>query len=85
MNQTKLESIIEVFCNYASGFIVAYLTYAFIVMPNPWLKDSPFLVTMLFAVVSVIRSFLWRRFFNAGLHKAVHKIVTKYYKLMVQS
>ena len=85
MNQTKLESAIEVFFNYLSGFIIAYAVYAFIVMPNPWLRTSPFLVTMIFTLVSVIRSYLWRRFFNAGLHKVVHKIVTKYYKLMVQS
>ena len=77
MNQTKLESAIEVFFNYASGFLIAYLTYAFIVLPDPWLKNSPFWVTTLFTVVSVIRSFLWRRFFNAGLHKAIHKLITK--------
>lgn len=80
MNQTKLESAIEVFFNYASGFFIAYLTYAFIVMPNPWLKNSPFLVTMLFTAVSVLRTFLWRRFFNAGLHKVVHKLITEIFK-----
>ena len=76
MNQTKLESAIEVFFNYASGFLIAYLTYAFIVMPNMGLKDSPFWVTMLFTFVSVIRTFFWRRFFNSGLHKIIHKLVT---------
>lgn len=75
MNQTKLESAIEVFFNYLSGFIIAYMVYAFIILPSTWLKDSPFWVTMIFTVVSIIRSFLWRRFFNAGLHKVVHKLV----------
>ncbi len=85
MKQTKLESAIEIFFNYASGFFIAYLTYAFIVMPNPWLKDSPFWVTVLFTVISILRSFLWRRFFNAGLHKVTHKLITKYLKFMAQS
>jgi len=76
MNQSKLESAIEVFFNYASGFLIAYLTYAHIVMPNLGLKDSPFLVTMLFTIVSIIRTFFWRRFFNAGLHKVTNKLVT---------
>ena len=77
MKQSKLESGIEVFFNYASGFIIAWMTYAYIVMPVVWLKNSPFWVTVLFTVVSVIRSYLWRRFFNAELHKVIHKSVGK--------
>ena len=80
MKQSKLESWVEVFFNYATGFIVAWLTYAFIVMPNLWLKNSPFWVTVLFTVISVFRTFFWRRFFNNGLHKAVHKFIGKYFK-----
>jgi len=77
MNQTKLETAIEVFCNYASGFIVAYLTYAFIVMPNLHLMASPFWVTTLFTIISIMRTYLWRRFFNAELHKVVHRLVSE--------
>lgn len=78
MNQTKIESMVEMFFNYLSGFILAYLVYAVIVIPTPWLKDSAFWVTMLFTVLSVIRSYLWRRFFNAGLHKVVQRLVTSW-------
>ncbi|MEW8139480.1 MAG: hypothetical protein AB2761_20650 [Candidatus Thiodiazotropha endolucinida] len=78
MNQTKIESIVEVVFNYLSGFIFAYLVYAFIVIPTPWLKESAFWVTLLFTVASMIRSYLWRRFFNAGLHKVVHRLVTSW-------
>ena len=81
MNQTKLESGIEVLFNYASGFIVAYFVYALVVMPTPWLKVSPFLVTALFTLVSVIRTYLWRRFFNAGLHKVIHKIAVNLFSV----
>lgn len=75
MNQTKLESWIEVFFNYLTGFLIAYTVYAMLVIPTAWLKESPFWVTTLFTLVSVIRSYLWRRFFNAGLHSVVHRLV----------
>lgn len=77
MNQTKLESNIEIFFNYLSGFVIAYLTYEFAVLPNQWLRESPFLVISLFTGVSVVRSYVWRRFFNAGLHKVVHSFILK--------
>ena len=69
MGQSKIESGAEVFFNYLTGFLLAYTIYALLVMPTPWLKDSPFLVTAIFTVASVIRSYLWRRFFNAGFYK----------------
>ena len=77
MNQTKVESLIEVFFNYLSGFIIAYLTYEWIVIPTPWLAASAFWVTSLFTLVSVVRTYLWRRFFNAGLHRAVHRFISE--------
>lgn len=80
MNQSKLESMIEVSCNYISGFIIAYLTYDLIVIPNPWLKESPFWVTTLFTFVSIIRTYLWRRFFNTELHITVHKLINRLIK-----
>ena len=75
MHQSRIESAIEVGANYASGFAVAWAVYAHIVIPNPQLQTSPFWVTVLFTVVSVTRTYLWRRFFNAQLHKAVVRLV----------
>lgn len=72
MNQSRMESIIEITLNYVSGFIIAYLVYEYVVIPYPALLHSAFWATMLFTVVSVIRSYIWRRFFNAGLHQLVH-------------
>ena len=80
MDQTKLESAIEIFFNYASGFIIAYLTYAFIIIPDVELKNSPFTITVIFTIISIVRSYLWRRFFNNGLHKITHKFIGKYFK-----
>jgi len=75
MNQTKLESWIEIFFNYLSGFIIAYLTYDLLIMPSPVLKNSPLMVTTIFTVISIVRSYVWRRFFNRGLHKVIHNLI----------
>jgi hypothetical protein len=77
--QSKLESRIEVACNYASGFLLAYLIYSLVVFPNEWLKNQPFLLTSLFTSASIIRSYYWRRFFNAELHKWVHTAITQFF------
>ena len=79
MKQSRIESGIEIFFNYLSGFVLAYLTYRFIIMPNETLMGMPFWVTTIFTVISVARSYFWRRFFNAGLHKIVHKIVGNFF------
>jgi len=78
MRQTKLESSIEIFFNYLSGFLLAWAAYAFIVIPVPGFSESPFWVTSFFTAISIVRSFFWRRFFNAGLHTAVHKILSNW-------
>lgn len=75
MNQTKLESTIEVFMNYLSGAIMSYLIYRYICMPLDIMRE-PLTITMIFTVFSIVRAFMWRRFFNAGLHKLVHRGVT---------
>jgi hypothetical protein len=80
MNQSRLESIIEVFINYLFGIIIAHLTFKYLV---PVFFDihsthaQAFGVTMLFTVISVIRSYVVRRAFNNGLHKLVHEFVSK--------
>lgn len=77
MNQTKLESLIEVFFNYLSGFLLAWAVYAWIIIPNDELKNSAFTATCIFTTVSILRTYFWRRFFNAGLHKLVHRVLTQ--------
>jgi len=75
MNQSKLESFVEASANTASGFIVSYAFWLGVVVPLFDLTLSHgdnLLVTCMFTVLSVIRSYLWRRFFNAGVHKIVH-------------
>lgn len=80
VEQTKLESKIEIAANYLSGFVLAYLLYRFAVFPFEWMKNSPFIVTLLFTALSIGRSYAWRRFFATGLHQVVHRFVTSYLK-----
>lgn len=67
MGQTKLESFIESVCNVGSGFIIAALTWHYIVTPIFGYENDTgrtLKVTLIFTVVSVIRGFIWRRIFN---------------------
>ena len=78
MNQTRLESFIEASANTATGFIVSYVFWLVVVVPAFHLDTTPgdnFIITSMFTVLSVVRSYLWRRFFNAGIHLIVRKMV----------
>lgn len=79
MEQTKLVSMIEVGCNYLSGFILAFVVWQtlayFLGIPMPLSRNL--FITTIFTVVSVIRSYVWRRFFNRGLHLFVARMVKK--------
>lgn len=80
MKQTKLESFIEASINTAIGFIISYLTWILIVVPLYHMelshKDN-LVITLIFTVVSVIRGYVIRRYFNAGMHKTVHNLVKR--------
>jgi hypothetical protein len=80
MKQTKIESLIESCINVASGFLLALVIWQTIA---PYflgyeitLSENIFL-TSIFTVVGITRGYIWRRFFNAGIHKAIHRWVTK--------
>lgn len=82
--QNKLESFIETSVNVATGFIISYMFWTFILVD--WIKngyitiDDNFYITCMFTVLAVARGYLWRRFFAKGLHKTVHEWVRKYAK-----
>lgn len=81
MQQSKLESLLETTLNIATGFLISWCVWLWIV-PVFWPQHSSsaavgFGVTTLFTVTSFLRSYFWRRFFNAGVHKFVHTIVTR--------
>ena len=80
--QTKLESMIESFCNNGSAFIISVCLWHWVVGPlwDAKILTNAFEVTTTFTVVSFIRSYLWRRFFNSGLHRLVHKGASDAYR-----
>lgn len=65
--QTRLSSLIEQLFNIGSGFIVSLMVWEFAVKPI-WEIQTDFSenlqITVLFTVVSIARSYAWRRFFN---------------------
>jgi hypothetical protein len=73
MNQTKLGSLIETSVNIAIGFVVA-LASQIVIFPMVGIHGVSFManleITAYFTVVSVIRGYMLRRWFNARLHKA---------------
>ena len=80
MKQTKLESLLEQTLNTATGFVLSFATWRLIV--TPWL-DIPvdnaqnLVITSFFTILSIARGYVWRRFFNAGVHKAVHTLLRR--------
>ena len=64
--QTRLQSLIEVAANVASGFVVAWLTglWVYPLLGYHVSAGTNTTITVIFTVVSVVRSYLWRRWFN---------------------
>jgi hypothetical protein len=79
VKQTKLESFLESSASVASGFLLSFVVWQAIAEPlfgyNVTLVDN-FWLTTIFTVVSLARQYVWRRFFNAGIHKSIHKFVS---------
>jgi hypothetical protein len=66
--QSRKHSIFEQFCNVGSGFVVSLIYWNLAIIPqiegqelslglNTW-------ITLQFTVISVIRGYVWRRYFN---------------------
>ena len=67
MSQSRTVSVVESVLNQISGFVISLLVWQYIVAPlygftPDW--STNFEITFIFAIVSTIRSYLWRRFFN---------------------
>lgn len=76
MNQTRLGSLIESCMNIAVGYLVALLSQLLIF---PLFDINVSLTTNLwigawFTLISLIRSYVIRRWFNARLHSMAGKI-----------
>lgn len=64
--QKRSHSLAEICLNTFSGFVIAFIT-ASIVFPLFGFHSTPsqnFWINVIFTVVSLIRSYFWRRLFN---------------------
>ena len=64
--QTKKQSFIEASTNTAVGFVIS-LASTFVIFPLVGFESSPsknIVVTLFFTVVSIVRGYVIRRFFN---------------------
>lgn len=67
-SQSRRHSFVEACLNTASGYVVSFLVWQFIAGPlvlgyRPDMSEN-FWITNIFTVVSVARSYIWRRTFN---------------------
>ena len=79
MQQSKLESLAEVFLNVAIGWVIALITQL-VVFPMFGIQvtfGEQFTISVIFTVVSIIRGYIIRRWFNAGIHKIIIAFVRR--------
>jgi len=59
--QTKLQSLIESVTNTAIGYILSILSYMYVFNID---TSTTLIMTLYFTVLSIIRQYITRRFFN---------------------
>ena len=76
MNQSRIESLIESAINTAIGFIVSFAAWPIAAWMTgiEYSNGQHWAVVAFFTVVSVARSYVIRRWFNARLHAAAMKL-----------
>ena len=76
MNQTRLGSFIEAWANVAIGFGINFCANL-IILPHFGFNvtgGQAFGIGMFFTIISVARSYIVRRWFNARLHAAAERL-----------
>lgn len=79
MKQSRLESLVEVSLGTAIGFVIATVSQLFI-FPLYGIERSigtHLEIVCWFTGISLIRGYIIRRWFNAGLHQAAIRITGK--------
>lgn len=80
MTQTKLGSLIEAFANIVIGFLINWIANITVL---PWFGfhvtgAQAFEIGLVFTVISVVRQYIIRRWFNAKLHRAALTLAAGY-------
>ena len=73
MEQSKKHSLVESCVKTAIGFVISYYAWKLMIIPVVergyiTLQDT-FIITCFFTVLSIVRSYVVRRFFNWHLHR----------------
>lgn len=71
MTQTRAWSLIEASANTASGFVISWIVGMVVYPLLGWAASAGQTATVvgIFTVISIVRSYLWRRTFNRFHHK----------------
>lgn len=76
MAQTRIDSLVEVLLNVAIGWVIALVTQL-LVFPMFGINISigdQLGISVIFTVVSIVRGYVIRRWFNARLHAMAMKL-----------
>ena len=79
MNQTRLGSFIEAWINVAIGFAINFVANL-VILPLIGFHISVgqnLFIGVLYTVISVLRSYVIRRWFNARLHQAAQRLAAR--------
>lgn len=69
--QTRLVSLIEVCIGVALGFTISFMAWPFVahIFGYPYSVSHNLGITGIFTALSIVRGYIVRRFFAAGLHQ----------------
>lgn len=78
MNQSRLGSLIETLLNTAIGFVISYVAWppAAALVGMPYSSSQHMGMVAFFTVISVLRGYVVRRFFNAWLRRAAERMAS---------
>ena len=81
MNQSRLESLAEIGVNVVIGWVIGLTAQVFFfpVIGIEATFSHNFISSIVFTVISIVRGYVIRRWFNAGIHKFIVSIVRKWY------
>lgn len=77
MSQSRMGSFIEACMNVAIGFGINFVANL-VILPHVGFNISlatNFYIGLLYTVISVVRSYVIRRWFNARIHEAAQRLV----------
>lgn len=76
MSQTKLGSLIEALVNILIGWVIAFVSQL-VLFPRVGIHipiSTNFELSLYFTAISIARSYITRRYFNARLHAAAQRL-----------